>query len=216
MKSVFIVDDHDIVRFGLEMLLKSAPELKVLGYAASLQTALHAIEHLQPDLLITDMSLPDSHGLNTVRAMVQAQGARPVLVVSMHDELIYAEQVLSLGAQGYLMKEKAQELVVQAARDLLLGNRWVSPQVSAQLLNRVISTRSRRPATDFQRSAPHSQMSLREVEVLEKIGRGQTTKEIAYNLELSSRTVDVHRASIKKKLGLRSGAEVVAFAVSRL
>jgi DNA-binding NarL/FixJ family response regulator len=216
MKTIFIVDDHDIVRFGLEMLLKSEPEWRLLGSAVNLQHALRAIAQLQPDLLITDMSLPDSQGLDTVRAMVQAQAHRPVLVVSMHDELIYAEQVLSLGAQGYLMKEKAQELVVQAARELLSGNRWVSPQVSAQLLNRVVSSRSRRSTVDFPRAAAQSQMSLREVEVLEKIGRGKTTKEIAYSLELSSRTVDVHRASIKKKLGLRSGAEVVAFAVSRL
>jgi DNA-binding NarL/FixJ family response regulator len=216
MKSIFIVDDHDIVRFGLEMLLKNTLEFKVLGSAANLHDALKAIRQLQPDLLITDMSLPDSHGLDTVRSMVQAQDHRPVLVVSMHDELIYSEQVLSLGAQGYLMKEKAQELVVHAARELLAGNRWISPQVSAQLLNRLVSSRARRSSTDSSRSAPHGQMSLREVEVLERIGRGQTTKEIAYNLVLSSRTIDVHRASIKKKLGLRSGAEVVAFAVSRL
>jgi DNA-binding NarL/FixJ family response regulator len=216
MKSIFIVDDHDIVRFGLEVLLKSNPGFSVLGYAATVQAACSAIAHWQPDLLITDMSLPDSHGLDTVRAMVKAQTPRPVLVVSMHDELIYAEQVLGLGAQGYLMKEKAQALVVHAANELLQGNRWVSPQVSAQLLNRMVSSRLRRPTGDFARSAPQALMSLREVEVLEKIGRGKTTKEIAYSLELSARTVDVHRASIKKKLGLRSGAEVVAFAVSRL
>jgi DNA-binding NarL/FixJ family response regulator len=216
MKTIFIVDDHDIVRFGLEMLLKSEPAFTVLGCAVNLNNAQRDIAQLQPDLLITDMSLPDSQGLDTVRAMVQAQGHRPVLVMSMHDELIYAEQVLSLGAQGYLMKEKAQELVVHAARELLLGNRWVSPQVNAQLLNRLVPGRSRRSSVDIARCAPHSQMSLREVEVLERIGRGQTTKEIAYNLVLSSRTIDVHRASIKKKLGLRSGAEVVAFAVSRL
>lgn len=216
MKTIFIVDDHDIVRFGLEMLLKSEPDFKVLGCAVNLNHAIRDIAQLQPDLLITDMSLPDSHGLNTVRSMVQAQAHRPVLVVSMHDELIYAEQVLSLGAQGFLMKEKVQELVVQAARELLLGNRWVSPQVSAQLLNRVVPGRARRSTVDLPRCAPLGQMSLREVEVLERIGRGQTTKEIAYNLVLSPRTIDVHRASIKKKLGLRSGAEVVAFAVSRL
>ncbi len=216
MKSVFIVDDHDIVRFGLEAVLKDMPELKVLGYADDLRSAVNAIKHLQPDLLITDMSLPDSQGLDTVRAMVLAQGSRPVLVVSMHDELIYAEQVLGLGAQGYLMKEKAHEMLAQAAQVLLSGGRWVSQQVSSHLLNRMVSTRTRRPTLDFARSAPGALMSLREVEVLEKIGRGKTTKEIAYSLELSPRTVDVHRASIKKKLGLRSGAEVVAFAVSRL
>jgi DNA-binding NarL/FixJ family response regulator len=216
MKSIFIVDDHDIVRFGLQAVLKDIPEFKVLGFAEDLRSAIHAVKHLQPDLLITDMSLPDSQGLDTVRAMVQAQGSRPVLVLSMHDELIYAEQVLGLGAQGYLMKEKAHEMIVPAAKVLLSGGRWVSHQVSAQLLNRVVNTRSRRPTQDFARSAPQALMSLREVEVLEKIGRGKTTKEIAYSLELSPRTVDVHRASIKKKLGLRSGAEVVAFAVSRL
>jgi DNA-binding NarL/FixJ family response regulator len=216
MKSVFIVDDHDIVRFGLEAVLKDISQFKVLGYADDLRSAVKAIEHLQPDLLITDMTLPDSQGLDTVRAMVLAQGSRPVLVVSMHDELIYAEQVLALGAQGYLMKEKAHEMLAQAAQVLLSGGRWVSHQVSSHLLNRMVNTRSRRPTLDFARSAPGALMSLREVEVLEKIGRGKTTKEIAYSLELSPRTVDVHRASIKKKLGLRSGAEVVAFAVSRL
>ena len=96
MKSIFIVDDHDIVRFGLEAVLKNIPEFKILGYAGNLSSAVNAIKHLQPDLLITDMSLPDSQGLDTVRAMVHAQGSKPVLVVSMHDELIYAEQVLAL------------------------------------------------------------------------------------------------------------------------
>lgn len=214
-KTIFIVDDHDIVRFGLETLLNARPEFEVIGTAISVHSAQTALAELQPDLLITDMSLPDSQGLDTVRAMVLAQAPRPVLVLSMHDELIYAEQVLSLGAQGYLMKEKAQEFVMQASLALVSGERWVSTKVSAQLLSRIAGSRApRKPET--LRLAGLSMMSLREVQVLEKIGRGQTTKEIAYALNLSPRTVDVHRANIKKKLGLRSGAELVAFAVSRL
>jgi DNA-binding NarL/FixJ family response regulator len=214
-QSVFIVDDHDIVRFGLVTLLSARPELEVVGTAVSLQSARVALEQLRPDLLITDMSLPDSKGLDTVRAMVLAQAPRPVLVLSMHDELIYAERVLSIGAKGYLMKEKAHEMVVQAAQTLLAGERWVSPKVSAQLLNRIATSRTH-GRSESARTAWLSLMSLREVQVLERIGRGQTTKEIAYALDLSPRTVDVHRANIKKKLGLRSGAEVVAFAISRL
>lgn len=214
-KSIFIVDDHDIVRFGLETLLSARPELEVVGSAVSLQTAKVALEQLKPDLLITDMSLPDSQGLDTVRAMVLAQEPRPVLVLSMHDELIYAERVLNMGAQGYLMKEKAQEMLMQAVQTLLAGERWVSPKVSAQLLNRVATLRTYR-RSESARTAWLSLMSLRELQILERVGRGQTTKEIAYALDLSPRTVDVHRANIKKKLGLRSGAEVVAFAISRL
>jgi DNA-binding NarL/FixJ family response regulator len=214
-KSVFIVDDHDIVRYGLETLLNARAALEVVGTAVSLQSAQAALEKIKPDLLITDMSLPDSQGLDTVRAMVLAQAPRPVLVLSMHDELIYAERVLSMGAQGYLMKEKAHEMVVQAAQTLLAGERWVSPKVSAQLLNRIATSRTHR-RSESARTAWLSLMSLREVQVLERVGRGQTTKEIAYALDLSPRTVDVHRANIKKKLGLRSGAEVVAFAISRL
>ena len=211
-KSVVIVDDHDIVRFGLQLLLESLPEYKVLACVPDLQSALTAISHIQPDMVIADMSLGDSRGLDTVRAVVAVQAPRPVLVLSMHDELLYAEQALSQGAQGYLMKEKAQELLLQVVRNLLLGERWVSPRVSAQLLHRIVMAAPRRHA-DAGRAHP---LSLRELEVLEKIGRGRTTKEIAYALNLSPRTVDLHRASIKKKLGFRSGAEVVAYAVARL
>ncbi len=216
-KSIFIVDDHDIVRFGLETLFKNIPEFNLLGAAVNLAHAVGAIERLQPDLVITDMSLPDSQGLDTVRAIVRAQAPRPVLVLSMHDELIYAEQVMRLGADGYLMKDMAQALIVQVSRALLAGERWVSTKVNGQLLNRLV--RQRRSLHGGHHPPPkptRGAMSMREVEVLEKIGAGKTTKEIAYGLSLSPRTIDVYRASLKKKLGLRSGTELVAFAVSRM
>jgi DNA-binding NarL/FixJ family response regulator len=215
VKSLFIVDDHDIVRFGLETLIKHNLQFKLCGTASTLASALEAVAKLKPDLLVTDMSLPDSQGLGTVRALVQAQSPRPLVVLSMHDELIYAEQVLNLGAQGYLMKEHAHALLMQVAQAVLAGERWVSPKVSEQLLNRLLARRNR---SDGSLETPKLQasMSMREVQVLEKIGTGKTTKEIAFSLSLSPRTVDVHRANIKKKLNLRSGTELVAYAVSRL
>jgi DNA-binding NarL/FixJ family response regulator len=133
----------------------------------------------------------------------------------MHDELIYAEQVLAIGAQGYLMKESAQAFVITAALAILAGDTWVSQKVSNHLLNRIMR-RSRTDNSAHLSLANTTPLSGREVEVLEKIATGKTTKEIAFELSLSPRTVDIHRASIKRKLNLKSGAEVVAFAVSRL
>ncbi len=210
---IFIIDDHDIVRFGLATLLKSDERFEVIGTASALTEGVEAIERLKPDLVISDMSMDDSKGLDTVRAVVAAQQSRKVLIVSMHDELIYAEQVIALGAQGYLMKESAQEHVTLACQTVLGGDTWVSKKVSTHLLNRIMK-RSRHDGA-ASASAGTGPLSAREVEVFEKIGMGKTTKEIAYELNLSPRTVDIHRASIKRKFGLKSGAEVVAFAVSR-
>jgi len=212
-KAVFIIDDHDIVRFGLATLLKSDARFEVVGTASALAERVEAIARLQPDLVISDMSMDDSKGLDTVRAVVAAQQGRKVLIVSMHDELIYAEQVIALGAQGYLMKESAQEHVALACQTVLDGDTWVSNKVSTHLLNRIMK-RSRHDGV-ASTSASTGTLTAREVEVFEKIGMGKTTKEIAYELNLSPRTVDIHRASIKRKFGLKSGAEVVAFAVSR-
>lgn len=210
LQTVFILDDHDIVRFGLATLLKSCGSFEVLGTASNLSEGIKAIENLKPALVVTDMSMDDSKGLDTVRAVIAAQAGRKVLVISMHDELIYAEQVIALGAQGYLMKESAQAHVVFACQTVLGGDSWVSQKVSTHLLNRIMKrsrTGSGAPSTGT--------LSAREVEVFEKIGMGKTTKEIAFDLNLSPRTVDIHRANIKRKFGLKSGAEVVAFAVSR-
>lgn len=215
MKSLFVLDDHDIVRFGLEMLIASyAPSLKLVGSGVSLGNALRQIAALQPDLVITDMSLRESKGLDTVAAVVQAQAPRPVLVVSMYDELIYAEQALALGAKGYVMKDNAHASVVPAAFALLRGETWVSTQVSSRILNRVL----KRSPLNMQHGADENDrhLSAREVQVLEKLKHGKTTKEIAFELGLSARTVDVHRANAKRKLGLKSGSELIAFAISNM
>ncbi|MFM9880668.1 MAG: response regulator [Burkholderiaceae bacterium] len=210
IQTIFIIDDHDIVRFGLATLLKSCEQFKVAGTASQLGLGVQAIADLKPDLVISNMSMNDSKGLDTVRAVVHAQQGRKVLIISMHDELIYAEQVIALGAHGYLMKESAQAHVIGASLAVLGGDTWVSQKVSTHLLNRIMKRSRHEPGL-----ASGSPLSVREVEVFEKIGMGKTTKEIAFDLHLSPRTVDIHRANIKRKLGLKSGAEVVAFAVSR-
>lgn len=211
MKTILLIDDHDIVRFGLLTLINMSPANRVVDSQKSLASGLLAIQRLRPDLVVCDMSMEDSKGLATVRAVVEAQSPRAVLMLSMHDEMMYAEQSLALGARGYLMKERAHESVLQAIDAILSGNSWVSPQVSAYLLNRGM----RRNNTGSAAPGQASSLSQRELVVLEKMGMGRTTKEIALDLALSPRTVDIHRANIKKKLGFKTGVEVMAFAIAR-
>lgn len=213
MNTILIIDDHDIVRFGLQTLIDNSTTCRVVDSQDSLAKGLAAIARLTPDLVVCDMSMDDSKGLNTVREVVRAQAPRPVLLLSMHDEMIYAEQTLALGARGYLMKENAHEQLMQAINTTLSGNVWVSAEVNTYLLNRLMTRRTSPSAA--KPSGNVSQLSQRELEVLEKIGAGKTTKQIASDLELSPRTVDIHRANLKKKLGLKTSAEIVAFAMSR-
>lgn len=208
MSIVLLIDDHDIVRFGLETLLKC--EGLDVAACGSLAAGLRAIGDIVPDLVVTDMGLGDSQGLETVRQAVTAQSPRPVLVVSMQDEMLYGEQVLALGAVGYVMKETAHASIVPAVRAALAGERWVSPRLASRLAARVGRHRAAAAA------APAPALTTREIEILELLKRGRTTKEIAHALDLSARTVDFHRANIKQKLELRSGAELIAFASSRL
>ena len=214
IKNILLIDDHDIIRFGLQTLIDKSGTCRVIDSQGTLAKGLTAIEPLAPDLVVCDMSMDDSKGLNTVRAVVKAQSPKPVLLLSMHDEMIYAEQTLALGAKGYLMKENAHEHLMQAINTTLAGNVWVSADVNTYLLNRLMtrntSLNAARPAVQVGR------LSQRELEVLEKIGAGKTTKQIAHDLHLSPRTVDIHRANIKKKLELKTGVEILAFALSRM
>ncbi|MEJ8837896.1 response regulator transcription factor [Ramlibacter sp. AN1133] len=212
--SVVVIDDHDIVRFGLETLIRQCPELRFAGSAPSLHEGLELIRVHAPALVITDMGTGDSHGLDTVRAVVAAQQPRATLVVSMQDELLYGEQVLALGARGYLMKESAHALAIPAALAVLHGGTWVSPRLNAKLLNRFLQRV--RPAATEPAHEGEMELTPREIEVLQLLKSGRTTKEIARVLDLSIRTVDIHRANIKRKLRLRTGAELIAYASSRL
>ncbi|MES2911426.1 MAG: response regulator transcription factor [Pseudomonadota bacterium] len=212
MKSVYILDDHDIVRFGLETLISASGKFLLLGSSSNLADGLAQIAALKPDILISDMSMDDSKGLDTVRAVVQAQGERPVLVVSMHDEMLYGEQVLSLGARGYVMKESAHATVVPAALEIAEGRTWVSPGLRERLLGRLRGHGTGHPS---QQGSSDAVLTQREIQVMERLGRGKNTKQIASELDLSVRTVDIYRANLKRKLGLRTAAQLIAFSLSR-
>lgn len=213
MKTVVLIDDHDIVRFGLETLVRACPQLQLAGAAGTLQDGLALIREHRPDIVITDMGLADSSGLDTVRAVIAAQSPRPTLVISMQDEMLYGEQVLALGARGFLMKEAAHSVIIPAALEVLEGGTWVSARLGARLLNRMLQRN--RAGTEVAGGGEAS-LSVRELEVLEQLKLGRTTKEIATTLGLSVRTVDIHRANVKRKLGLRTGAELIAYASNRL
>ncbi|MES2401481.1 MAG: response regulator transcription factor [Pseudomonadota bacterium] len=211
MKSVYILDDHDIVRFGLETLISASGRFLLLGSSSNLADGMVQIAALEPDIVISDMSMDDSKGLDTVKAVVQAQGQRYVLVVSMHDEMLYGEQVLSLGARGYVMKESAHATVVPATLEIAEGRTWVSPSLRERLLSRL------RGGTDLRspQGSSDAVLTQREIQVMERLGRGKNTKQIASELDLSVRTVDIYRANLKRKLGLRTAAQLIAFSLSR-
>jgi DNA-binding NarL/FixJ family response regulator len=211
LKTVVVIDDHDIVRFGLEMLVHACPQVRLAGSASSLADGLRLIGAMRPDLVITDMSVGDSEGLATVRAVVGAQQDRAALIVSFHDEMLYGEQAIALGARGYLMKENAHASVIAAALTILEGGTWISPRLNACLLKRMLKLPHGGAA-----QGGAGTFSAREFEVLQLLKSGKSTKEIARVMDVSVRTVDLHRARIKRKLGLRTGAELIAFASSRL
>lgn len=211
--SVLIIDDHDIVRFGLETLVLACPDLRLVGSAGSLAEGRRMIAEHKPDVVVSDMSVGDSSGLDTVRAVVDAQEGRATVIVSMQDELLYGEQALSLGASGYVMKDNAHAAIVPAIRAALEGENWVSQRLQARLVNRLLR---RRPNPGSAAGEGSEALTLRELEVMEQLKSGKTTKEIASALELSVRTVDLHRANIKRKLRLRTGAELIAYASNHL
>jgi DNA-binding NarL/FixJ family response regulator len=205
--TVAIIDDHDIVRLGLETLLAACGRLRMVGSAANLSEGLAVIARHRPALVITDMGTGDSAGLATVRAVLAAQGPRATLVLSMQDEMLYGEQVLALGAAGYIMKDRASAEVVPAALEVLAGGFWISPRLAARMRNRGLRRNGLGDAAQGE-----STLTAREREVLDLVRAGRTTKEIAAILGLSHRTVDIHRANAKRKLGLRTGAELIASA----
>jgi DNA-binding NarL/FixJ family response regulator len=207
-RSVFIIDDHPIVRKGLVQLLEQEADLRVCGEAADVREARLGLERLRPDVVILDLSLRDSDGLELIKEIRSKHGQMPVLVLSMHDETIYAERLLSAGANGYIMKQAAGDQLVVALRRVLAGGVYVSDRIGASMIERFAVAR-RKHAVD-----PIERLSNREVQVLNLIGRGKSTREIASDLSLSVKTIESHRQRIKKKLSLDSSPRLVQFAVN--
>jgi DNA-binding NarL/FixJ family response regulator len=200
--SILIVDDHPLVRSGLHELMKHEPDLEVCCEAASLQEAVQFLGHHSPDVAILDISLPDGNGLDLIKRLRIRNPETRILVLSMHDETLLAERALRAGALGYINKEEAAENIVAAIRQILKGKIWMSQRMTEHLL------RMGAPGTSESFNSPVDCLSDRELEVFELIGRGLGTGDIAGRLHLSVKTIETHRANIKKKLYIDTGSEL--------
>ena len=191
-KRVYLVDDHPIVRQGLIKLIEQEADLEVCGEAGNVAEALQAIRKLDPDVVLVDISLEDSNGLELIRQIDDLGLQIPMLVLSMHDESLYAEHALRAGASGYVMKQAAATTLIQAIEKVLDGEIYVSKTMSSQMLKMAFRGSGDEPRTGTER------LSFRELEVFELIGRGNSTREIAEQLHLSVKTIETYRAHIKE------------------
>ncbi len=206
-KTVFVVDDHPLLRQGLALMINREQDLVVCGEAEEAQAAMKAIAAKRPDILIADISLNGPDGLDLLKNLRTLYPDLPVLILSMHDESIYAERALRARANGYIMKQEAAEKVLVAVRRILSGDIYLSDRMANKLLHQYISGSS----ADI--SSRLSALSDRELEVFRLIGEGCGTRQIAENLHLSMKTVETYQAHIKDKLSLRSGRELVQHAI---
>ncbi len=206
-KRILVVDDHPIVRQGLALLINREPDLVVCGEAEEAMGALHVLASARPDVLIVDISLNGPDGLDLLKSIRTTHPTLPVLILSMHDESIYAERALRAGANGYIMKQEATEKVLVAVRRILSGEIYVSDRIANKMLKHYIT------GAGTLRNSSIADLSDRELEVFRLIGEGHGTRQIADELHLSIKTVESYQAHIKEKLSLRSARELMQHAI---
>jgi DNA-binding NarL/FixJ family response regulator len=195
---LFLVDDHPLVRDGLRARLDPLPGIEILGEAGSAAEALTLIERLQPDLVLADVGMKDMNGIELAALLQQRQPAVRVVMLSMYDNPEYVQQALQAGARGYVLKDAPAAEIVAAIDAVSAGGTFLSPAVSQRL---------------FRNQAPKPLLTPRESEILSALGRGASSKQIARDLGLSVRTVEAHRQSIKRRLGIEGQAELIKYAV---
>jgi DNA-binding NarL/FixJ family response regulator len=206
-KTVFVVDDHPLLRQGLALLINREHDLVVCGESEEAHAAMRAIAEKKPDILIADISLNGPDGLDLLKNIRMLHPDLPVLILSMHDESIYAERALRARANGYIMKQEATEKVLVAVRRILSGDIYLSDRMANKLLHQYIS------GSHADMSSRLSTLSDRELEVFRLIGEARSTRQIAEKLHLSIKTVETYQAHIKEKLSLSSGRELVQHAI---
>jgi DNA-binding NarL/FixJ family response regulator len=204
---VFLVDDHPLVREHLTALLQREQDLQVCGEAGDAPTALSLITRQPPDLVILDISLKHSHGLELLKDLQNLRPSLPVLVLSMHDETLYAERALLAGAMGYITKEEATVSVLSAVRKVLAGQVYLSERMAGRMMQKMV-----KGAKD-QVASPLEVLADRELEVFQMVGRGRGTRQIAEELHLGIKTVESYKARIKEKLRLADGNELLQYAI---
>ena len=206
-KRVLIVDDHPIFRLGLAGLISAQPHLEVCGHAESAPLALEAMRKFKPDLVLLDLSLRGTNGIELIKLMKAEQPQLPILVISMHDEAIFGLRALKAGALGYVMKAEAMAHVAEAITKVLQGKIYVSPNFGEKLIFKAVQS------IEAGTGSPVDTLSDRELEVLQLLGKGHSTRSIADTLHLSVKTIETHRAHIKEKLGFQDSEDMVRFAI---
>ena len=204
---VLLIDDHPIVRQGLALLIDRETDLTVCGEADGSQTAFQAVATLHPDIVVLDISLSGPDGLDVLKESRMKSQNLPVLILSMHDESIYAERAMRAGANGYIMKQEATDKVLVAIRRILQGEVYLSERLTTTMLQQFVR------GTSPVKSSPLVNLTDRELEVFRLIGEGHTTRQIADQLHLSVKTIESYQAHIKEKLALRSARELVQHAI---
>ena len=204
--NVFVVDDHPIFRHGIVQLINTEPDFFVCGEASSAPQALSALRTVDADAAVLDVSLQGTNGIELLKQIRAEHPDLPVLMLSMHDEKHYALRALRAGAAGYIMKREDGDTFLSALRRVVAGETVVSPTFGQELIYRVVSSET------SQSDSPINVLTDREVEVLQLIGEGRSSREIAVNLNLSVKTVESHRLHMKEKLRLKNAAELVRFA----
>jgi len=207
MHSVLIVDDHAVVRQGLRSIIESQGNLRVCAEAETEAEAREGIRRFSPDVMITDLTLQHGEGMELLRNVRAHHHQLAILVLSMHDESIYAERMLAAGANGYIMKDARSDEFLVALRMVLAGGVYVSKAIGARMINKIAIGGSR-TITD-----PVDKLSTRELQILHMIGKGMGTREVAVSLNLSIKTIESHRQRLKRKLNLPTSARLVQYAV---
>lgn len=205
---IYIVDDHPLVRQGLSQVINNETDMEICGEAEDAPQAMKGVGPANPDVIIVDISLRGNNGLELIKNLKAIHENIRILVFSMHDESIYAQRALRAGAKAFVMKKESPTKVVEAIRRIITGEIYVSPSVADQVLHQIVNGPNNATST-----SPIDRLTDRELEVVQLIGRGLSSREVAESLNLSVKTIESHRAHVKEKLNLRNATELVQFSV---
>jgi DNA-binding NarL/FixJ family response regulator len=205
--TVYLIDDHPVIVQGISLLINAEPELAVVGHSAAWPVAFKDIEQLKPDIVLLDITLATANGVEVLKDLKIRFPEQRVLMLSMHDENLYATRAMKAGAHGYLMKAAATDEVVIAIRQILKGEVYLSGPLSKRMMSQIVGRQCETTGS------PLATLSDRELEVYEMVGAGMTTRGIAERLHLSAKTIETHKAHLKEKLGLQSANELMQHAI---
>ncbi len=207
-KKIIIVDDHPVIRKGIKLIIEEEKDLDICGETGNANEAIRMIGELNPDMALVDISLEgNANGIDLVKSMHKRYPAVKALIMSMHDEKIYAERAIMAGAKGYIMKSEMEDSIIAAIRTVLKNELYLRPSASLDIVSRVFQNTSERSGSSMDR------LTDREFEVLRLLGKGLGTRKIAHELNLSVNTVETHRRHIRTKLNLQDSDELISYAI---